>query len=129
MAKKNSTKSAGMVFHYQGFVDEDVLRKAFNNYFANLSTTGDEPFECPYLRTLPGSVGIIFENKPSWRYETKDLICTEGAKKGLSRRCSFGNLSQGGRGVRYEEGELRFYCPVSKINLRVKPLGIVKSSE
>jgi hypothetical protein len=117
---KKSAKTAEKIFHYKIFADEDKLRDAFNDYFVNLPDT-NKPFDCPNLRLLSESVGIIFKNRPSWVYYKEDLICTHGAKHDLSRRCRFGGLGKEERGVKYENGKLKFYCPISNIELIVYP--------
>lgn len=117
---KKSAKTAEKIFHYKDFADESSLRDAFNNYFANLPDTDNKPFDCPNLRVLSESIGIIFSDKPSWTYDKEDLICVYGARHDLSRRCRFGGLSGAEKGVRYEDGKLKFYCPISNIELIVQ---------
>jgi len=114
-----SAKSAVTVFHYEEFKNETELRRSFNDYFSNLPDLSIKPFDCPNLRILPASTSIIFKDKPPWIYETEDLICTHGAKNNLSRRCRFGGLNTRDNktsvGVRWEDGELKLYCPISDI--------------
>ena len=130
---KLSAKDADTVFHYENFPSNDALREAFNKYFSDLPDTNEKPFKCPMLRVLDKSIGVIFSNRPPWRYETEDLICTYGAKKDLSRRCRFGGLNTSereiSRGVRWKKGELKLYCPIGDIEIHVKPVGVTKKQK
>lgn len=118
---RESAKKANRVFHYSNFHNEDELRVAFRDYFVDLPKEG-KPFDCPYVRTLTESIGIVFDNRPSWRYEVGDLICVESAKAGTSRRCRFGNLrSREIAPVRInDDGNLEFYCEDGDIAIVTK---------
>ena len=119
-----SARSADRIFdaHNLGG-DNDLLRTNFSEYFNGLEASGDEPFDCPYLRSLSQSVGIVFTNRPSVFYEKGSLICSGRNTSGTYRRCQLGDRGKEA-GVTYDpkSGLLEMSCDVSGIKISAKPV-------